>query len=202
MNVRNLVSLEKCAATLNDVVPAARLREFADSGHLPHVRIDGEPFVRWDVVETWIGRNLVGEPCKGAQLDGRERTVTPAGPKYVPQALRPMRRRLRTVRLVEYPPGVYFLVQGDAVIYVGQSVAPLLRIASHQKEKDFEFAFYVPVPVERLDEVEGAFIRFLAPALNRGAPAERGRDQAVLEEFGLRAPLALLTDGTPPQAAP
>lgn len=69
-------------------------------------------------------------------------------------------------------PGVYFLCSSDSVIYVGQAISPMKRIGEHlsNSSKIFDRVFVLSVPKSMLDDVEGAFIRTLRPALNGVAP--------------------------------
>lgn len=60
--------------------------------------------------------------------------------------------------------GVYFLVQNEEVVYVGQSVNIYLRITQHGIKFD-KYAF-VPCPVNLLDRLESFYIHVLRPRLN------------------------------------
>jgi len=97
--------------------------------------------------------------------------------------------------------GVYLLVQASVVVYVGQSVNPLGRLFAHAHgdahgpAKEFERAFFLPVPERELDSVEGALIRWLRPEYNgrrKGkmcAPAQRTwtTDEKALAKYDLPA---------------
>jgi hypothetical protein len=61
--------------------------------------------------------------------------------------------------------GVYFLVQDQEVVYVGQSVNVYLRIAQHVDKKFDKYAF-VPCKAELLDRLESLYIHTLKPRLN------------------------------------
>ena len=61
--------------------------------------------------------------------------------------------------------GVYFLVQDQEVVYVGQSVNIYSRIAQHPDKKFDKYAF-VPCEVELLDKLESLYIHMLKPRLN------------------------------------
>lgn len=61
--------------------------------------------------------------------------------------------------------GVYFLVQGEEVVYVGQSVNIYSRIAQHPDKKFDKYAF-VPCEVKLLDKLESLYIHTLKPRLN------------------------------------
>ncbi len=74
--------------------------------------------------------------------------------------------------------GVYFLIDGDEVVYVGQSVNVAARILQHiaDKTKQFSRACYVPVHPDDLDETERSLITLFAPRHNSlGLPCRAGR---------------------------
>lgn len=61
--------------------------------------------------------------------------------------------------------GVYFLLDGDEVVYVGQAVNVYSRIGQH-KDKRFDRYAFVPCAVEVLDRLESLYIHCLRPRLN------------------------------------
>lgn len=61
--------------------------------------------------------------------------------------------------------GIYFLLQGGAVIYVGQALNVYRRIAHHD-DKPYDEARFLPCGADQLNDWEGFFIRLLEPALN------------------------------------
>tara|TARA_R100001244_G_scaffold18161_1_gene19145 strand:- start:81 stop:455 length:375 start_codon:yes stop_codon:yes gene_type:complete len=86
---------------------------------------------------------------------------------------------------VDIGPGVYFLCRDEKVVYIGQSVTPVCRAASHKREtsdgsyanhKDFNNVFFLPWPESDLNSIEGALIRAIDTEYNRhgprGAPGE------------------------------
>ncbi len=83
----------------------------------------------------------------------------------LPEKLVPMRKHLTEFTAFAQP-CVYFLLDGDDVVYVGQSVSLQTRIISHKKDKKFDRVVYISCDRERLDEVEGTFIRALKPKFN------------------------------------
>lgn len=185
-----LITVESYAARKRGdaSVSAARLYELIASGHLPHVIFDGKPFVREAELTEWIKENLLVEHPgmsypKALIIAPRKDLV-----RRIPPALLPMAEHLHMLPEPFYPAGIYFLVKGDEVVYAGQSVGPVARVISHRNEgaKNFDYAVFLPVPKERLDEVEGAFIRVLKPALNSGYPYPKtGKETEVLAEYGL-----------------
>ena len=61
--------------------------------------------------------------------------------------------------------GVYFLIKGSKVIYVGQSVNVFARISSHVQYKDFDSYAYVSCSRDKLDILESLYIHTLSPPL-------------------------------------
>ncbi len=65
--------------------------------------------------------------------------------------------------------GIYFLLDGDDVVYVGQSRNVYSRISSHPVKNFNRYAF-VPCAVESLDKLESLYIHLLRPKLNGRKP--------------------------------
>jgi len=65
----------------------------------------------------------------------------------------------------EQATGVYFLLDGDDVVYVGQAVSVYKRIAEHTNKKFDRYAF-VPCARDALDKLESLYIHCLRPPLN------------------------------------
>lgn len=61
--------------------------------------------------------------------------------------------------------GVYFLLDGDEVVYVGQAVNVYSRIGQHTDKRFDRYAF-VPCAVDALDRLESLYIHVLRPKLN------------------------------------
>lgn len=66
-------------------------------------------------------------------------------------------------------PGVYFLISGGMISYVGKSTNVLNRVAQHlsEKTKAFDAISYVLVPKKRLSEVEAMYIKKFNPWNNK-----------------------------------
>lgn len=64
--------------------------------------------------------------------------------------------------------GVYFLLNGDRVVYVGQSVNVFARITQHSTAGVIKFDRYALVPCQKdwLDKIESLYIHCLRPAMN------------------------------------
>lgn len=73
-------------------------------------------------------------------------------------------------RVFEMPCGVYFLIEGDEIVYVGQSVNINQRLLGHFPNKEFSRVAILPVPPDRLEDVEREYINHLAPRYNKTVP--------------------------------
>ena len=67
-------------------------------------------------------------------------------------------------------PRVYFLMQGDYVSYVGQTMQLAGRIASHVQSKKFDSVAWIDTHDNDLDLVESFNISFYAPSGNISIP--------------------------------
>ena len=67
-------------------------------------------------------------------------------------------------------PGIYFLFCGSDVVYVGQAVSVISRVAQHCKDKRFTSASFVPMKKCDLDFVESYLIPILLPDMNKHIP--------------------------------
>lgn len=168
-------------------VTAKRLTELADAGFIPCCRwnVDGEqgpPLFLYDDVEYWAAKNWFRQQ-EGIPFPKDLTVLCPIIEPHVhlanegiPTPLLPLEGKLYFVNSALLI-GVYFLVESDEVVYVGQSVNTTSRIRSHlsENQKRFDRSFMMPVPETELDAIEGAFIRALKPKYNSshglGAPA-------------------------------
>lgn len=79
--------------------------------------------------------------------------------------------------------GVYFLIEGDQIVYVGKAEFSVSqRIAQHAQEKRFDRVSFLPIRRGRHDlirAVESFFIQLFDPPLNR---VGRSRNPFAIEE--------------------
>lgn len=61
--------------------------------------------------------------------------------------------------------GIYFLIEGEKIVYVGQSVNVYSRISYHH-DKVFESFAFIPCEKEMLDKLESLYIHVFRPPLN------------------------------------
>lgn len=62
--------------------------------------------------------------------------------------------------------GVYFLIENDKVVYVGQSLNIFSRVMQHVQNKKFARVAYIPCSQDQLDAIESLYIHALKPKLN------------------------------------
>jgi hypothetical protein len=82
---------------------------------------------------------------------------------------------------------VYLLRRGADIVYIGQSKTLSSRLSTHLKsEKDFDTILAIPVELEELSAVEGAFIRVIKPEYNVlwAHHDPLGEDLELVREFG------------------
>ena len=78
--------------------------------------------------------------------------------------------------------GIYFLMDGNTIVYVGQSIDVASRVLSHIRDpqKRFDRACWFPVAKEELNDVEEALIALLKPEQNRRGINNHGDDSLAL----------------------
>lgn len=91
--------------------------------------------------------------------------------------------------------GVYILVDGEQIAYVGSSFHICARVRSHlsQDRFDFDRALYMELPRRIADVYEAALVRHLEPRRNaRGwVYKDRSADAEILYGLGLRSDLSI-----------
>lgn len=169
----SLKTAEEVAASVR--MSANRLRELAEVDVIPHFRIDGgPPLFGLAGLKDYVRRYLV-TVCPGEPLPINLRPVVqqPPAPATIPRALAEVEARLCEIPPLEYPSCVYFLIRQQEIAYVGQSRNLLARLVQHRMEgKSWDRVLYLPVPADRLLEVERQWIWVLQPPMNRaGRPS-------------------------------
>ncbi len=150
-------------------ISAERILQLSRAQVLPHFRIDGgEPLFSVPILKAYVRRHLTVE-CEGAPLplDLRPVVLKPVT-ESVPIALSMVQERLRECPAIDVPPCVYFLIDGETILYVGQSCNLPARLVQHsQIGRQWERALFLPVPELELLRVETHWIRALKPSWNR-----------------------------------
>ena len=88
------------------------------------------------------------------------------------------------------PHGVYFLIKGETVVYIGKSVDVESRIREHRKgisdlSKLFDYAIYFPFPIGDLELIERRLINHHLPEYNadsqtRKLKREKSKETGIL----------------------
>ena len=150
-----------------------RLQELIDGDIAPHRHTDnGPPEISLTELSAWVKQNLT-DRHGGWDLPRRINVLMPRGPiDGVPASLATLPNLQRME--VSSASGIYFLVKDGIVVYVGQSSSVMSRIGQHcNGEKEFDVAFWLPYPIERLNEMERHFVEALEPKYNGGAAGVR-----------------------------
>jgi len=79
--------------------------------------------------------------------------------------------------------GVYFLVKGDRVVYVGQSINILVRVREHSKHKDFDSFSFIRCEKKKLDVLESLYIHALRPEQQGWSGARRHKVMSAPYSF-------------------
>jgi len=190
---KKLLAAEEAASGIG--IPAARLLELANAHMAPHYRIDhGEPLFLGDELKLWAATNLL-EHFEGTKVPAVQVIAVELPPpaRRPPAALTSL-RGLREIPVASLT-GIYFLCEGDEVVYVGQSTALFARIASHRSErrKAFSQVFFLPVLESELDNVEAAFIAALEPRMN-GRHPRGGQPMLPVKNWDTTKTMAVLKE--------
>ena len=162
-------------------IPTELLTKWTESGHAPFYTIGGEgPFYKKGEIREWVDDALVVHH-KGFPLPRRVEVIVAAGDSEnipIPFALAAIPGLCR-VSLYGTCSGIYFLCDKKTIVYVGQSNNVLARICGHigasKKKFDHTHCFYLPCPLDRLEEVEERFIALLKPLYNRSRSGKHKR---------------------------
>jgi len=172
-DISKLLTAKQLSDRTGGRITEDRITEFAEAELIPHYELDGTFYFASQESQQWLNSNAV------TYVAGRDLpmsvSVTPIMIKEredvtIPDALKGIRSYLCPLELVSLQfasfPGIYFLCDGDEVVYVGQSICVAGRVGAHLKDKVFDYAYCFRVPRSDLDAVESAFIHALKPKYN------------------------------------
>ncbi len=74
--------------------------------------------------------------------------------------------------IFQYESGIYFLIRGEEVVYVGQSKNCFTRICHHFGNKEFNKVILYPCKISELDYYEDFFIKKYKPEYNKASNYE------------------------------
>jgi hypothetical protein len=152
---------------MKGIVSSERITELAVSGFLPHYKIENsEPFFIPTEVKKWFNENLLvrndSKPFPRAiRLVVKAEHIEESPPEILSRI-----DGLKQMPLHGIEPSVYFLCDGEEVVYVGQSRTPSRRIVDHfcNPQKTFDRVYTLPIPESELIDVETAFIKHIRPS--------------------------------------
>jgi len=153
-------------------IDADTLAEWVGSRHAPHYTVDGHgPLFKKSELKAWVKDNLI-QHCEGEPVHPLPVLVQVARAAIdgcIPPLAIGAVNNLCVVPMGPTVSGVYFLCDGDEVVYVGQSNCVVFRVATHVKEavKVFDRVFFLPAPLSSLNDIETEYIRTLKPKYNR-----------------------------------
>lgn len=162
----SLKSLEQTAEAVH--IDVDTLRNQVRAMQVPHyVYPNGEPAFRISDVKRWMLDT--GQLRKAQPYVVTHRVVNynanPLAEGAIPESIQHIKG---LKNLSTYPPGIYFLVDGDEVVYVGQSMHPATRLKEHDRDgrKTYTHAFLLPTPESDLNDLETLLIAQLRPKFN------------------------------------
>jgi hypothetical protein len=169
----SLTAAEVCRKIGFGICPDDLLR-WAQSGYAPHIRVGDSYFFKFTETRSWVLKNIAvhsdGKPLPAEVI------VLNVQPDMqdlsrVPTSLSMMKEHLLHWPLSSDMPaivsGVYFLCDGNEVVYVGQAKCVAVRVPQHVNRKTFDRVYFMRVPEWDLDLVETKFIVALSPKYNR-----------------------------------
>ncbi len=169
----SMVGIEDAASQCS--IDVEHLRQWTESGHAPHYMVNGSgPFYKISELKYWAKENLIVK--KGGFPVPRTidvlRPVHEVSSRRCPPTSIAAMQGLCYVAITCSVSGIYFLCDGDEVVYVGQSVCVAARLGQHISEgvKKFEHdrIFFLPCPVASLDIIENHYIETMNPKYNGG----------------------------------
>ena len=89
--------------------------------------------------------------------------------------IKPKKELLKRAKPVESFCGLYFLIQKNEIVYIGQSLNVIARVHAHSgnKRKPFDSFAWLSCNKNELNEMETAYISFFEPIYNGRIPQTR-----------------------------
>lgn len=176
INVGSLKTIDQIRGKIAEVLTKDDVLELTKSGQIPHYVFtnprtnESMYFYMMKEVNEWFTRCFSSIPAHNEKITfitfDSEKLLAKCA---VPEALSKVKRLYKLPSEQMYSPsGIYFLCEGDEVVYIGKAVNIANRIESHRSEgkKKFDAAYFVVVPLDILDVTEMALIKRLRPKYN------------------------------------
>lgn len=123
--------------------------------------------------EAWACRREATIDAMRRRFDegGAHEGLPTSSPTSVLKAQREVPHSLAEILMASVPhvtsSGIYFLMRGAEVIYIGQAYDLLQRISRHRREgRVFDAFSYVPCEIDELDALESLYLRAVVPEEN------------------------------------
>jgi len=142
-------------------------KKYNDGNFIPHYIVNGAKAFRTKDVCQWVIENLVsyneGNKIITKFISYPQKNNTT---KSIPPQLIGIKGDLQEVG--PPPPCVYFLIDVNEIVYVGQTINIYSRLLDHERSnKIYTRALYIPVCKDELEKVERGFINSLVPKYNK-----------------------------------
>lgn len=171
--VANMIGIDKAAAICG--INGDDMRQWTDSGHAPHYMVNGKgPYYKTTEIREWAKENFIvkkgGFPVPRT-IDVLRPVIVLGDDRSPPISISAM-HGLCHIALTGNVSGIYFLCDGNEVVYVGQSTCVIARLGQHIAEGakvfDHSRVFFLPCPIASLNTVEKHFIDTIKPKYNGG----------------------------------
>jgi hypothetical protein len=142
------------------------------SGHLEFIKIGVRTIITPEQEAAWLERKRHAPlmPARGrgrAVQDQTAHAITKdSQPELANKVLLTAEEIVRESKSYHPHSGVYFLIYGDEVVYVGQSTNVHARVTQHVGFKTFDRWAYMYCTVDSLDSIEALYIHILRPRYN------------------------------------
>lgn len=171
-SLNSLVTIDEMSKRLKGALSVERLQELCDSQLIPHHIFEGRILFKISETKDWIDDHLIAPvPARPFPINvSLTPIVVDETPKDIPYELKGIMPyllplQIRSLEHAEFS-GVYFLCNGNKIVYVGQSKRVCNRVGAHMGNKVFDYAFCLRVPETDLNYVESELIKALKPKYN------------------------------------
>lgn len=174
-DIEKLKRYSDCKGKVKETISESEMDELVKSGKVPHYILQN-PLTKAQTyyfaqgeLNTWFYENYVHKVNPAEYKLTFLNVVKVFEDKEVPEPLRCIKTLYSIPAEAMFgSSGIYFLCLKGSIVYIGQSYNVSSRIAQHIESKEFDSAYYIMVPREKLDEYETALIRHYDPPLNKG----------------------------------